>query len=120
MLLGKQERRKKTPFVERGNNGGEPQRLRVDDRLVRVSEERQQAWRMLQELAGLVTPFTARVQREAEERVAAEREAELAAQAAEYEARISGLRSEQQQQTRDALRARLMQLAGYRQSKGNP
>lgn len=113
LALGDQERRKKTPFVERGSNGGEPQRLRVDDRLVSVCDERQQAWRMLQELAGLVTPFTDRVREEAEEAVAAERKVELEAQAADYEARIRGLQDTMREQTRQEMRARLMQLAGY-------
>ena len=103
----------KIPFVERADNGSAPRRLRVDKRLVSAADERQQAWRMLQELAGLVTPFTERVQREAEERVATEHQANLAALAADYEARITALRAELGEETRHALHERLMQLAGY-------
>jgi hypothetical protein len=60
-----------------------------------------------------MTPFTARVQREAEARVAADREAELGAQADDYEQRIRDLQSAFQEQTRNEMRERLMQLAGY-------
>lgn len=114
LAMSPNERRKRTPFVERGGNGSEPRRLRVDERLVKVSQERLDAWRMLQELAGLVTPFTARVERQAAERVAAGHQAELAAQAQDYEARLRGLRDELQEETRREMRERLMQLAGYR------
>ena len=116
LTLPEGERGRRTPIVESNANEGETKRFRVDQRLVRISEERQQAWRMLQELAGLVTPFTARVQQEAEARVAVDREAELSAQADDYEQRLSDLRSALQEETRKEMRERLMQLAGYRNS----
>jgi len=108
-----QGRRGHTPYLERAHNGEQPQRLAVDPELVRVCEARQAVWRMLQELAGTQTPFTARVQQAAEARVAAAHQAELAAQAADYEARLSGLHDQLQQATRQELRARLMELTGY-------
>ena len=73
---------------------------------------------MLQELAGLVTPFTERVRREAEQQVAEERSAELARQAEAYETKIHTLRSDMQKETRQAVRERLMALAGYGRSHG--
>jgi pyruvate-ferredoxin/flavodoxin oxidoreductase len=118
LALPQPQRGKKTPFVERSDDDGEPQRLRVDERLVRVSGERLAGWRMLQELAGLVTPFTERVRQEADAAVAAERQAELAAQAEEYEARIRGLRTQLQEETRREIRDRLVQMAGYGASAG--
>ncbi len=111
--LAEKARRNKTPFIEKADNGYAAKRLRVDARLVRATEERLHAWRLLQELAGLVTPFTARVQQEAEERVAAERAAELSAQAREYEERISRVRAEFQEELRRDMRERLMALSGY-------
>jgi pyruvate-ferredoxin/flavodoxin oxidoreductase len=107
------ERARHTPLVERNAGAEETERLRVHPTLVAVCEARAQAWRMLQELAGLVTPFTARVERAAEERVAAARADELAAQAAAFEARLAGLRGILQEETRQLVRERLMQLAGY-------
>jgi len=108
------QRAKHTPFVEQRLDD-ESKRLRVDPRLVQASEERQAVWRMLQELAGEVTPFTERVRREAEAAVADERQAELAAQAADYEAQISALRDQLLEETRYQIRDRLVQMAGYGQ-----
>ena len=106
------ERKDKIPFVEKADNGS-ARRLHVDDRLLRAAEKRQQAWRMLQELAGLVTPFTERVRHEAEAQVAAAHSAEIAALTADYEARLQALRGELKEDARHELRERLMQLAGY-------
>jgi hypothetical protein len=41
-------------------------------------------------------------------------QAELAAQAEDYEARLRGLRAELQEETRREMRERLLRLAGYR------
>ena len=53
------------------------------------------------------------VRQEAEEQVAAERAAELSAQAQEYEERIRGLRAQFQQELRRDMRERLMALSGF-------
>ncbi|MDJ0892714.1 MAG: 4Fe-4S binding protein, partial [Gammaproteobacteria bacterium] len=114
--LTAREQRNKTPFIEKPENGAQMRRLCVDERLVQVCAERQQAWRVLQELAGAVTPFTEQVRREAEVQVQAAREAELAGQAQDYEAQIQALRRDMAEETRAALRERLMALSGYRRS----
>ncbi|MCU7863806.1 MAG: 4Fe-4S binding protein [Candidatus Thiodiazotropha sp. (ex Lucinoma borealis)] len=116
LAMSEQERNKRVPTVGQHVNGEQVTRVRVDERLLKVIEERQASWRMLQELAGLVTPFTARVQQQEQARVAAAHEADLKALADEYEQRIRELSSQLQQQTRQAMRDRLMQLAGYRDS----
>jgi pyruvate-ferredoxin/flavodoxin oxidoreductase len=89
--------------------------------MVKACEERLHGWRVLQELAGLVTPFTDRIELEAQEKVAAARAAELAALKAEYEARIADLQKEVLEETRVEVRERLMALAGYtaRGASGN-
>ena len=68
---------------------------------------------MLQELAGLVTPFTERVEQAARDQVAAAHAAELAAVHADYEARIAALQGEMLEKTRSEMRTRMMRLAGY-------
>ena len=62
--LSPAEQARATPYIERAANGSEAQRLAVDPCLCRACAQRQDAWRTLQELAGLVTPFTERVYRE--------------------------------------------------------
>ena len=116
LALDAAARRRKTPYVEQAVNGGEAQRLGLNPRLLDVAEQRRQAWCMLQELAGLVTPFTERVRQQAEQAVAEEREAELAAQAADHAAQIRNLRQQLQAENRQQIRDRLMGLAGYKAS----
>jgi pyruvate-ferredoxin/flavodoxin oxidoreductase len=112
------KRRGRTPYVSQARPPQEPTRYRVGPELLQVCRERRDAWRLLQELAGLVTPFTERVRREAEDQVAAERRAELQAQAADYERKLADLRAELQQELRGDIRARLMTLAGYSRQAG--
>ena len=120
LALPEQERRNKTPFVEQAVNGDQLRRLCVSARLVRGCSQRLQDWRMLQELAGLVTPFTERVRQEAEQQVAEARRAQLAQQQQDCEQRVAGLKQEIQQQNREAVRERLMQLAGYQRPPDPP
>lgn len=114
LLLDPAEREGKTPFVSKAQNGAEATRFSVDAHLVRASEERLHAWRTLQELAGQVTPFTARVEQEVRAQVAAEHESALASLRQEYEQRIRNLETEMREKTREEIRERLLRLAGYR------
>jgi len=116
--LPERERRGQTPYVSQEQPQRDPVRYRVTMELVAVCRERRDAWRLLQELAGLVTPFTKRVRCEVEEQVAAKRRAELDAQAAVYEQKLANLRTELQQALRSDIRERLMALAGYRHQAG--
>ncbi len=111
-LPGSDQARKR-PYVTRAENGGRQQRLALTPELARVCLQRQQAWRALQELAGLVTPFTERVRQEAEAAVAAERKAELDALRSDYEQQLAEQQDRQLELTRQAMRQRLLQLAGY-------
>ncbi|MFH1131847.1 MAG: 4Fe-4S binding protein, partial [Pseudomonadota bacterium] len=72
LVLPPRERREKTPFVE--IPGEEKKRLSISPALVVMAEKRILVWRTLQELGGVVTPFTAHVRAEAEKTVATERE----------------------------------------------
>jgi pyruvate-ferredoxin/flavodoxin oxidoreductase len=103
----------KSPFVSGPVTDGSAQRFKVAPDLVHVSEKCLQTWRVLQEVAGLVTPFTARVEQAARDRVAADHEAELAALRADYESRIGALQAEMLEKTRVQMRERMMRLAGY-------
>ena len=67
----------------------------------------------LQELAGLVTPFTARVEQEARESLAAAHQAELDTLKREYEAKLHALEEGMQGQMHEQITRRLMDLAGY-------
>ena len=81
--------------------------------MIAACEERIQAWRTLQELAGLVTPFTKAVEAKLKQEINEAHQAELAAQKAEYEARIENLQAEMEAEIAARLKGQLMTLAGY-------
>jgi len=68
------------------------------------------------EIAGLVTPFTKRIEQQAEQSVAASHQAELQKMQAAYESRIGDLKQEMLEQSRTEIRMRLMAMAGYDES----
>ncbi|WP_240991974.1 pyruvate ferredoxin oxidoreductase [endosymbiont of Riftia pachyptila] len=107
-------RQKKTPILSVTQGKGDAMVLRVDPELAQMAADRLHIWRTLQELAGIVTPFTARVEAEAEERVATQHQAELAALKADYEQQLNATRDSAQTQIAQQLQDRLMHLAGYR------
>lgn len=113
LALNDQGRAGKTPVLAVAGNGEAPRRYRVDERLIQVCDQQRHAWRSLQELAGLVTPFTARVRAEAEASVAAERQAELAEQKSRYEEQLGRLREDLFAEIRQDMQGRLMRMAGY-------
>ncbi|MEK8021917.1 MAG: 4Fe-4S binding protein [Candidatus Parabeggiatoa sp.] len=120
-------RQRKTPFVSvihtltpnEEEKAGEKEasdetvRLKVGPALMAACEERIEAWRTLQELAGLVTPFTKAVEAQLKQEISEAHQAELAAQKAEYEARIENLRAEMEAEIADRVKGQLMTLAGY-------
>ena len=67
----------------------------------------------------MTTPFTETVRSRAEEEVGQERDAELAALKAEYEAKLQARDDEQLTAQADRLRRRLLRLAGYDEGKAS-
>ena len=86
--------------------------------LVADADQRLAFWRTLQELAGVVTPFTKKARQAAERDVAATHEAEIARLKQEYEARIAALKGEFQAEATERVTERLMALAGRRADGG--
>ncbi|MBP6583229.1 MAG: hypothetical protein KA204_07165 [Chromatiaceae bacterium] len=113
LMLDDAARGGRTPFVSLTQQDGGSARYAVAASLVGASEGCQHAWRTLQELAGVVTPFTSRIEREVRDGVAAAHEAELRALRDEYEGRIRHLQEEMREKTREDICDRLMVLAGY-------
>ena len=104
----------KTPFVVVGE-----QRLRVSDEMVAACEDRRHSMQVLQELAGIVTPFTKRVEDEVAARTASDHEQALESLRTEYESKFAALRGELQQEFTVRLRDRLVELAErHRQRTG--
>ncbi|MCP5019198.1 MAG: hypothetical protein GY938_28535 [Ketobacter sp.] len=96
--------------------GEEQVRYRVSDAMMARVVEMGHVWQTLQELAGLVTPFTEMVNRDAEARVAAERKAELDALQQEHEKQMCDLQQEVQGTMADQIKSQLLVLAGYKRA----
>jgi pyruvate-ferredoxin/flavodoxin oxidoreductase len=113
LLLPEEQRSGKTPFV---TMDGET-RHGISSKLVRAFDERVSIWRALQELAGLVTPFTHKVREEAEQAVAEIHKAEIQSLRSEYEEKIQSSRAENQSEIAEKIRNQLLVLTGYKSSQ---
>ncbi|MDM8569772.1 hypothetical protein QUF50_09745, partial [Thiotrichales bacterium HSG1] len=98
----------KTAFVTKGE-----QHFQVRPEFLNVCKERQQIWQILQELAGLVTPFTADLEVRLTQQVAAQHQMELDDLKQEYEDKLAKLRSEMETEMVARVKSSLMNLAGY-------
>ena len=101
LQLDAKSRERKTPYVAVGT-GEEERRYSMAPAMINMAEQCLQVWQTLQELAGVVTPFTERLEKEIRAEVAAEHQAELDAQAEDSEARIREI----QERSRPRSRAR--------------
>ena len=113
LLLDAKERKGKTPFVARGAADKE-HRFVPSAAMLRVADESLRGWRTLQELAGVVTPFTRKLEAEIRAAVAEEHQAELDAQKQAAAAELEEVRQKTQAEIAGHLRARLLELATRR------
>ena len=102
----------RTPFVVDGR-AEPPGRLVVSPVLAAVAEERLRTWRTLQELAGVVTPFTARVRDQVESELQERHNKEIAQLRASHEQELEATRQAAEQELGARVRDSLLQLAGY-------
>lgn len=112
LLLESSARAGRTPFVERPDGSGFV-RLVPSPALIRDAEDRLRLWRTLEELAGVVTPFTRQVRAEAEQAVAAEHAAEIDRLKRDCEQKLAAMRAQYAGEVTATVTSRLMQLAGY-------
>jgi pyruvate-ferredoxin/flavodoxin oxidoreductase len=106
--LSELEQIKKTPFIIK-----EEEKIAVSNDFAKMVINQQQSWRTLQELAGIVTPFTDYVEKCVEQRLEAEHQAELDSLRVEYEAKLAQLEENYNSQTHTKIRDQLLGLAGY-------
>ncbi len=107
------QRQRQTPCYETGE-GEQLTRYRVSLALMAAVEQRQHAWRTLQELAGEVTPFTEQVQLEAEQQVASEHAQQLSTLEQEKQAQLEQQKVQLQDDMARQIRDRLLGLTGYK------
>ena len=110
LQLDDKARKGKTPYVVAGE-ADEERRYAVAAPVALVAAGCLANWRTLQELAGVVTPFTGRVEAEIRAAVAAEHKAELDAQKQAAEKEIREIRDQTQAEIAAQIRSRLLALA---------
>ena len=115
LKLDTRKRAKQTPFVAVGN-GDEERRYSITPDLINMTEQCLEAWQTLQELAGVVTPFTERLEQEIRAEVATEHQAELDAQSEAAEARVREMQQKTELEIASKIRSRLMDLASKKRS----
>ena len=84
--------------------------MEVDDDLVSATELARQTWRVMQELAGIVTPFTGLVEAQVRAQVQVEHDAEIATIREEYEQKISELDANIRSDVAGRVRNQLLRL----------
>ncbi len=82
--------------------------------MAELVENQLHAWQTLQELSGIVTPFTERVASQAKDDLENQHQDELLTAKKTCEAQVADTRNGMQQEMADQIRERLMMLAGYR------
>ncbi|MDH3626678.1 MAG: 4Fe-4S binding protein [Acidobacteriota bacterium] len=75
---------------------------------------RQDHWAVLQELAGVVTPFTETIREDLEQELRGEQDVAIESLTREHRAKLDDLEDTQRTRQAEQLRDRLLQLAGYR------
>ena len=114
LLLDPKSRKTRTPYVVQP--GEDEQRLSVSPALAASAFERLAAWQTLQELAGIVTPFTEQLEQDIRAELAAEHQAELDAQQQAAAAELRAVEEKTQAEIAKNIRSRLLQLATRKRS----
>lgn len=116
MELTERSRIGKTPYIEVSaeNEQEDVIRYSVDPGFIHVVKEQQQSWQTLQELAGLVTPFTDRVEQEVQEKLEAVHQTELDTLKKDYEHRISEMEQNMKVDMSGRVRDQLVNLTNLR------
>ena len=110
--LPRHERLGRTPFAYE-TSGPEKLRLAVSAALAGMVEERLRTWSTLQELAGVVTPFTDRVREQVEAQLEGDHQQRVASLEARHRAELGSLKDDLGHEMAQRVRQGLEALAGY-------
>jgi len=110
LQLDAKSRQRKTPYLAVGDDDQE-QRYSMTPAMLDETLQCLEVWQTLQELAGIVTPFTERLEQEIRAELAAEHQADLDAVKVKSEEEILLLREKTEAEIASKIRSRLLQLA---------
>ncbi len=112
LVLPTHERDGHTPFIT-VSEGNDSRQLKISADMIADAEHRLRLWRTLQELAGVVTPFTEQVRHKAEQYVRETHQKELASLQQEHEAKLADLKAQFDAEATQCITQQLMAIAGY-------
>ena len=119
LQLDAKSREKKTPYVAIGDDerkGEQERRYSMTAAMIDMATQCLQTWQTLQELAGVITPFTERLEQQIRTEVAAEHQAELDAQTEASNAQILAIQKKTEAEIASKIRSRLLDLASRKRS----
>ena len=109
--LNERARKGKSAFITIGA-GEDSSRLGVDEQLIEATVTAQHGWLLLQELSGVVTPFTAAVEETVRQQLKAEHEAEIAGIREQYEQQLKEVGDNVKSDMASTVRSQLIRLVG--------
>ena len=118
--LNERSRKGKSAFIsiQTGDNADVTNKqLFVDEALINATKAAQDNWQVLEELSGIVTPFTSLVEEQVKEKVQTEHEAEIATIKADYEKQLSELSDNVRSDMAGTVRAQLVRLVNSARSQ---
>ena len=115
LQLDTRNRSKQTPYLAVGQ-GEQRRRYSMTAAMSDMAALCAETWQTLQELAGVVTPFTERLEQQIRAEVAAEHQAQLDAQTQDANARILEMQKKTETEIAAKIRSRLMDLASKKRS----
>ncbi len=112
LKLDRRGRNNKTPTTQQDGNT-----LVIDPAFAARLGQLQEQWQMIQELAGMVTPFTQQVKQQAEEAVATSHKAEMEALKQSHQQELQALRQQLESEITDRITGRLSALVESHQTQ---
>lgn len=110
LQLDARGRERKTPYLAIGD-GEHERRYSMSTAMIEMAEQRLADWQTLQELAGIVTPFTEQVEQDIRAELAAEHQAELDAQKRASDEQLRAIQEKTEAEIASKIRSRLLELA---------
>lgn len=112
IALDQKARSKKTPIISVQHKEDSAEVFKLSIAMAELVENQLHAWQTLQELAGIITPFTERVTAQVKDNLENQHQDELLAAKKGCETQVADTRNGMQLEMADQIRERLLTLAG--------
>ncbi|MBF0280174.1 MAG: 4Fe-4S binding protein [SAR324 cluster bacterium] len=113
LQMEEKDRKGKTPFIVNVDQENKLQKLSLSLEMADAADSVRNNWKTLQEIGGVVTPFTEKVRAQIEEELAAEHQKAMDQLKAEFELKLQQQEDDLMRNTKQKLREKLLALTGY-------